>query len=139
MHLTISNLQSLISILIGLVLSTIIGALGYWRRSLSPSGVLGAIITGTLIFGLGGVVWGALLVLFFVSSSALSHWRATAKVGAAEKFAKGGQRDLAQALANGGLGALLAIAHALAPHPVWLTAFVGALAAVTADTWATEV
>ena len=32
----------------------------------------------------------------------------------AEKFAKGGRRDLGQALANGGMGAVLAVIYALA-------------------------
>lgn len=126
-------------LLLGLILSLAIGLLGYQRRSLTRSGVLGAVITGTLIFGLGGLTWGGLLVAFFVSSSLLSHWRAARKAAVADVFAKTGQRDLAQALANGGLGAALAVAHWLAPHPLWFAAFVGAMAAVNADTWATEI
>ena len=126
-------------LLLGLLLSLVIGLLGYARRSLTWSGVLGAVITGTLIFGLGGLVWGGLLVAFFVSSSLLSHWRAGRKAAVADVFAKTGQRDLAQALANGGLGAAMAVGHWLAPHPLWFAAFVGAMAAVNADTWATEV
>ncbi|MCW5853561.1 MAG: DUF92 domain-containing protein, partial [Anaerolineae bacterium] len=31
------------------------------------------------------------------------------------------------------------VAHWLAPHPLWFAAFVGAMAAVNADTWATEI
>ena len=126
-------------LLLGLILSLAIGLLGYRRRSLTRSGVLGAVLTGTLIFGLGGLTWGGLLIAFFVSSSLLSHWRAARKAAVADVFAKTGQRDLAQALANGGLGAALAVAHWLAPHPLWFAAFVGAMAAVNADTWATEI
>ena len=57
----------------------------------------------------------------------------------ADKFAKGSQRDLGQVLANGGLGALLAAGFAAYPHPLWLAAYVGAMGAVNADTWATEI
>ena len=56
-----------------------------------------------------------------------------------EKFAKGSRRDWAQVLANGGLGTLLVIVHSLNPNEIWpWVAYSGALAAVTADTWATE-
>ena len=132
-------MPSLLQLLLGLGLSLAIGLLGYRRRSLTRSGVLGAVLTGTLIFGLGGLAWGGLLVAFFVSSSLLSHWRAGRKAAVADVFAKTGRRDLAQAIANGGLGAILAVAHWLAPHPLWFAAFVGAMAAVNADTWATEI
>jgi uncharacterized protein (TIGR00297 family) len=125
-------------LIIGLALSALIGLVGYQRKSLSRSGVLGAILVGTTIFGLGGWAWGVLLVVFFVSSSALSHFKESLKEALAEKFSKGGQRDLAQALANGGVGALIAIANFVWPQPVWWAAFVGAMAVVNADTWATE-
>jgi uncharacterized protein (TIGR00297 family) len=126
------------TLLAGLALSISIGLLAYRRGSLSASGVLGAALTGTLIFGLGGWVWGLTLIAFFVSSSALSHYKENAKEALAEKFAKGHRRDLGQTLANGGLGAALAVAHAAWPHPALFAAFLGAMAAVNADTWATE-
>ncbi|MCC6189014.1 MAG: DUF92 domain-containing protein [Anaerolineales bacterium] len=125
-------------LLLGLVLSSALGLLGYWRRSLSASGVLGAILVGTTIFAAGGWAWGALLVVFFLSSSALSHFQEAAKQALAEKFSKGSRRDLAQALANGGAGALAALGQALWPHPLWWLAFTGIFATVNADTWATE-
>lgn len=125
---------------LGLLFSTLIGGLAYWRRSLSASGWLGAVIVGTLIFGFGGWAWGLTLIAFFVTSSLLSHYKEALKERrAAEKFAKGGRRDLGQTLANGGLAALCAVAYALAGRPVALLgAFVGLMATVTADTWATE-
>lgn len=126
------------SLLSGFLLSALIGLLAYARKALTPSGVLGAIITGTLIFGLGGWDWGILLITFFVTSSLLSAYQKSDKAQAAEEFAKGGPRDIWQALANGGVAAALAVGNALFPHPLWLFAFVGALAEATADTWATE-
>jgi uncharacterized protein (TIGR00297 family) len=124
---------------LGLLLSALIGYVGYRRRSLAASGVLGAVLIGTTIFGLGGWAWGTLLVVFFVSSSVLSHVYEARKAALAEKFSKGSRRDLAQALANGGAAALVAIANAAWPHPAWWAAFAGAVASVNADTWATEV
>ena len=124
--------------LLGLLLSSLIGYAGYRRRSLSASGVFGAILVGTLIFGFGGWAWGTLLVVFFVSASALSHFKESRKAALAEKFSKGSQRDLAQALANGGAGALAALGFGFWPHPLWWAAFAGAMATVNADTWATE-
>ncbi len=120
------------------MLSTLIAALAFWRGSLSLSGAVGAIVVGTVIFAAGGVVWGVLLVAFFVTSSILSHYKAHTKEPLAEKFQKGQRRDLGQVLANGGWGALLALAFAIRPDPVLIVAFVGAMATVNADTWATE-
>ena len=123
---------------LGIVLSGLIAFAAYRRGSLSRSGVAGAMIVGTAIFGFGGWVWGMLLVTFFVLSSLLSHYKETAKADLAEKFDKGHRRDLGQTLANGGAGALLALAYWLHPGPALLAAFVGAMATVNADTWATE-
>ncbi|MDY7040008.1 MAG: DUF92 domain-containing protein [Chloroflexota bacterium] len=122
----------------GLLFSGLIGWVGYRAGSLSASGVLGAMIVGTLIFGMGGWMWGLVLIAFFVSSSFLSHYRQADKEGLAEKFAKGHRRDLGQALANGGWGAVLAFLYAFSPNPLLWPAFLGTMAAVNADTWATE-
>jgi uncharacterized protein (TIGR00297 family) len=131
------------SLLIGLLLSAVIAALAYWRGSLSRSGAAGALIVGTLIFGLGGWVWGVLLAVFFISSSFLSHFKEREKAFVAEKFDKGHRRDMGQVLANGGLGALIAVLSAIVPesavaNDIWFALFVGVMATVTADTWATE-
>jgi uncharacterized protein (TIGR00297 family) len=130
--------MSIEGLLLGVLLSAAIGGLGYWRRALSLSGVVGAILIGTLIFGLGGWIWGLLLITFFISSSWLSHYRRADKEQVAEKFAKGSQRDIGQVLANGGLGAILAIVFANNPDPLLFAAFVGVMGTVNADTWATE-
>lgn len=130
-------------LLLGLILSAVIGGLAYWRRALAPSGVMGAIVLGTVIFGYGGWVRGLLLITFFVGSSLLSHFKARRKANLAGEFAKGGRRDLGQTLANGGVAAILALIIGLISddgtfYPILALAFVGALATVNADTWATE-
>lgn len=125
-------------LLLGFALAALIAFLGYRRRSLSRSGAAGAVLVGAIIFGFGGLAWGILLITFFASSSALSHYKEPQKERLAEKFSKSGQRDLAQALANGGAGMLIAILWVLKPESFLWAAFVGAMAAVNADTWATE-
>lgn len=132
------NSFDLLQLLCGLVLSLVIGLAAYWRGALSRTGLLGAIVTGLPIFGLGGWEWGALLIAFFISSSALSFYRAHDKQELAAKFAKGHQRGLGQALANAGLAAVLAVFSQMWPHPLWFFGCAGAMAAVNADTWATE-
>ncbi len=122
----------------GFVISVVIGVVGYRKKSLSKSGVLGAIFTGTPIFGFGGWVWGVLLITFFASSSFLSIFKSKYKEKVAEKFDKGHRRDWMQALANGGFGTLMAIGYGIHPSFLWFVAFVGAIATANADTWATE-
>lgn len=136
--------QSLLTPLaLGLVLSLLIAFLAWRRDSLSQSGAAGALVVGTLIFGLGGWVWGVLLAVFFISSSLLSHFKEREKAAVAEKFEKGHRRDMGQVLANGGLGAVIALLSVVVPESAvptgtWLFLFLGVMATVTADTWATE-
>ena len=120
------------------LLSGLVAALAYWRGSLAASGAAAALLIGTIIYGFGGWVWGVLLALFFISSSLLSHYKEKEKHAVAEKFDKGHRRDLGQVLANGGAGAIVALLYGYFPSPLWLPLFVGAIATVTADTWATE-
>lgn len=128
----------LVRVLIGLVLSALVAVPGRLKGSLSDSGLAGAFLTGTAIYALGGPVWWGLLIVFFVASSALSHYRKIDKAEVARDFEKGGTRDMGQVLANGGLGSLLAVAYGLTGKPFLFAAFLGAMATVTADTWATE-
>jgi uncharacterized protein (TIGR00297 family) len=126
-------------LLFGFLLGATIGALAWRIGSLSPSGAFASTVVGGLIFGLGGFPWAVLLLVFFISSSILSRTFRQRKVIFIEKFSKGGRRDWEQVLANGGLGALLSVIYALAGEPLWaFIAFAGAMAAVNADTWATE-
>lgn len=132
-------LPNLTQLLAGFALGALIGFLAWRAGALSRSGAWAAALSGGLIFGFGGLPWAAVLLAFFISSSSLSRLATRRKEILNEKYSKGSRRDWSQVLANGGLGALLAITHALLPSQGWVwAAFVGALAAVNADTWATE-
>ncbi|HCC79673.1 MAG: hypothetical protein A2X25_08860 [Chloroflexi bacterium GWB2_49_20] len=126
-------------LLYGFLLAVIVAFAAYRAHSLSTSGALAAVLIGTVIFGLGGWQWAVILLVFFISSSLLSRLFAKRKSSLNEKFDKGGQRDAGQVLANGGIAALFAGLHFFLPSASWpWLAFTASLAAVNADTWATE-
>jgi uncharacterized protein (TIGR00297 family) len=129
----------MIQLLLGFVSALVIAFAAYRARSLSRSGAVGALLEGTLIFGLGGLSWAILLMGFFVTSSLLTHLFARRKAALNEKFDKGGRRDVGQVLANGGIASLFAVLHFFFKESAWpWMGFAASLAAVNADTWATE-
>ncbi len=126
-------------ILLGFILAAAIAGLAYRLHLLSRSGAGAALALGTLVFGLGGLEWAIVLIAFFGASSGLTRLFARRKQDLSATFSKGGQRDAAQVLANGGLAGCFVVAHALWPAQDWpWAAYAGTLAAVNADTWSTE-
>src|SRR5215212_5860790 len=126
-------------ILYGLVLAIIVAYLAYRAHSLDKSGAVAAALVGMIIFGMGGWQWAILLLIFFITSSGLSRAFKKRKQGLNEKFSKGSERDAGQVFGNGGLATLFVLVHALYPESIvgWV-GFAASLAAVNADTWATE-
>lgn len=123
----------------GLLLALLISSLAYRAHSLSKSGALAALCLGTIIFGLGGIPWAVLLLTFFITSTLLSRAFKNRKQGLNEKYSKGDQRDAGQVFGNGGLAAAFVIVHYFLPESdIGWIGFAASLAAVNADTWATE-
>lgn len=125
---------------IGALGAALVAGLAYRKHSLSLSGMVAAIVMGTVYFGAaqGAWFWFGLLLLFFISSSLLSRLKAEHKHELEKSYAKTGRRDAGQVFANGGAGMAACLGYVLWPDPFWAYFFVGTLAAVTADTWATE-
>lgn len=115
-------------------------ALAAWRAgSLSRSGAVAALFIGTLAVA-AEWEWGALLILYFVSSSLLSRMGAAVKAQRGGSIVeKSGARDATQVLANGAVFAVAAALQLAHPSVQWLAAGAGALAASAADTWGTEI
>lgn len=124
--------------LIGALCALAVAGAAYRKRSLTLSGAAAAFVMGTIYFGAGNLLWFGILLVFFVSSSLLSKFKQANKAELEKSYAKTGTRDAGQVFANGGAGMLLCLFHAIWPHPGWIYAFIGVMAAVTADTWATE-
>lgn len=124
---------------LGLLLAILIAYLAYRAHSLNRTGAYAAGLVGTIIFGIGGWRWAVLLLTFFITSSALSRFFKNQKSGLDEKYSKGHERDAGQVFGNGGLATAFAALHAFFPESAWpWLGFAAALAAVNADTWATE-
>jgi uncharacterized protein (TIGR00297 family) len=79
-----------------------------------------------------------LLVLFFITSSALSLLRKRRR-GRDTTTVRGHQRDAIQVLANGGVATVAALFAMGTSSPLVFAGFAGAIAAANADTWATEI
>ena len=124
------------------MVATGIGVLARRAGSLSDSGAIAAALIGAASVA-AGWAWGALLVVYFAVTVLLSRLgRSTKEARTASIVAKGGRRDGVQVVANGGLFALLALGTLpLSAPSASLAALAagGALAASTADTWATEI
>jgi uncharacterized protein (TIGR00297 family) len=127
-----------LQLILGLFLAMGIAAAGNLAGALSKSGAWAAVVVGAITFGVGGFLPAVLLITFFVSSSVLSRVGGIRKREVAQAFAKGGKRDYGQVIANGGLAAILAALYGLTNQKIWLAGLAGALAAVNADTWSTE-
>jgi uncharacterized protein (TIGR00297 family) len=122
------------------VLSAALAAwLAHRLRLLTGGGAVAAALVGAAAVN-AGARWVGLLLLFFVSASLLSRWRATERelrVGSIVE--KGRRRDAWQVVANGGVFAGAAVLASVLDGPTWQAAGAGAIAAATCDTWGTEI
>lgn len=132
-------MSPLVRLILGGVLATVVSLAARYMGALSRSGAVAAVAVGALAC-LAGWAWGGVLIAFFFSSTALSAWRSASKRAATlDVVEKSAERDAVQVLANGGVFACAALGASLVPSVVWVPMALGALAAATADTWATEV
>ncbi len=125
----------LTSFAIALLVAGVVAYLALRARALTPDGALVTLVLGTLILAAGGVQWLVPILVFFITSSALTKiFRAKATVKPGES------RDGFQVLANGGLAALFVTLQAFGVGGIdWFVPYLAALAVVNSDTWSTEI
>ncbi|MCS6831802.1 MAG: DUF92 domain-containing protein [bacterium] len=108
-------------------------------RWLSFAGAVAAFVVGWVTLTAGSWQGASVLLTFFVTSSALSRWRAERKQRMEFLTARGSQRGAAQVIANGGVASVCIALYALSGESSWWLGFAGAYAAATADTWSSEI
>lgn len=112
---------------IALICASVVSVIAWRKRLLDPGGTVAAILVGTALVAFGGWWAGILLVAFFLTASLLStsdHDHPS--------------RTWQQVLANGAPATFFAALAFLFDAPSLLVASAVAIAAATADTWATE-
>ena len=124
---------------IGMVLAILVAYVSFRLRFLSASGAVSVFLLGSIIFGIGGWTFSVPILMFFVLSSLLSKIGKKQKRLLASVIEKTGCRDVWQVLANGGVAGIFVLLWYFFPLDVWYILYLGALAAVTADTWGTEI
>jgi uncharacterized protein (TIGR00297 family) len=126
-------------------LNVFVAVFAYVRRTVTATGAVAGAAVGMVIYLAGGGFYWSILMAFFGSSSVIGRMTGRRGAGAARRDAaerinaKGGTRDAVQVLANGGLAAAMAAIHALSGRPIFVLGFAIAMAAATADTWASEI
>ncbi len=124
---------------IGVVLAVMVSAVSYKLSFLDLSGAGGAFLLGLIVFGFGGWLFTLPILIFYISSSALSIIGKQRKKKFASLFEKTGIRDIYQVLANGGIPGILVMVNYFYQIPLIYSMYLAALATATADTWATEI
>jgi uncharacterized protein (TIGR00297 family) len=139
----IQGIETVQNVILGVAISGVVARASLSLKFLSASGATATFLLASNIFSMGGIVWTVPIMTFFVLSSILS------KIGKAQKkkydliFEKGSQRDMGQVFANGGIGWLLMIWYSFVTdstlRDLIYIGYLGTIAAVQADTWATEI
>lgn len=126
-------------------LNVLVAVVAYLRHSVTATGAVMGAGVGMVIYLSGGGFYWSILMAFFASSSVIGRMtgrrgtRAERRRQAESIHAKGGRRDGVQVLANGGLAAIMAAAHAVSGRPIFMLGYAITMAAATADTWASEI
>lgn len=131
-----SPLETQLMLITGFLFAFIIGWSSFFLNWLTLDGARTAILIGTAIFGLGGLYMAGLLLLFFVTGSLLSLIPLRPDVRSRRET--GPRRTGIQVWSNSFWLVTALLLWYLGGQSVWLAAALAALAAATADTWATE-
>ena len=126
--------------IIGTLLAAAAAFVSRHFRFLTHSGSVATFFLATVIFGAGGWQWSIPILTFFISSSLLSKFGKRRKAQFELMFEKTDTRDAGQVAANGGVAGILVLCPYFFPeYHIWYFIYLASLAAVTADTWGTEI
>lgn len=126
-------------VVFGTAIIMMLAALSVKVRALDiPGAMTGGLISFATLLA-GGFAWLAIIITFVLISSLLTRYRYEykRKIGSAQE--KGGRRSWQNALANGLVGGVLALAEIQTHKDIFAVAYLASIAAAMSDTIATEI
>ncbi|MDA0987129.1 MAG: DUF92 domain-containing protein [Bacteroidetes bacterium] len=125
---------------LGIILASVISILSYKLKLLSKNGAVATYLMAFTIFSVGGWKTTTPILIFFILSSILSKIGKNKKGSANSISEKSEIRDLEQVISNGGVATLVIIYIYFTKNiETNYLFYLSTLAAVTADTWGTEI
>lgn len=132
-----------LSFILGFFLSFTIAGLAFRKKSLTRSGMIAAILLGTLVYGYGHWVFYLFMMFFFMSSlvirKVVTILYPSAHKALTDHKRKHEARSWVQVLANGGILGFISYAYFLVPSSFLIFVAALSMAASTSDTWASEI
>jgi uncharacterized protein (TIGR00297 family) len=135
----LNSILSVSHIVLTTIFSLFISLLSFKVKFLTKSGSIAVFILAFIIYAIGKLQWTIPILTFFVFSSILSKIRKNKNKNVESFFEKSSQRDYAQVVANGGTATVLIILYFFTDNNTIFILYVASIAAVCADTWATEI
>lgn len=133
------NVTLLNSFAIGILLSLFISYISYRLKFVTESGAYAVFFLAVFIYGFGQLKWTIPILSFFVLSSIVSRINKKYKYNFEHVNEKDSIRDHVQVFANGGFALILVVVNYFLNSELLFIIFVSSIAAVCADTWATEI
>lgn len=127
----------LIDIITGFGISLLVAGIAYHKKSLDLSGMIAAIIFGTMIYTFGQLLVWSSLIAFFVSSSLLTKLHTKKDEDKINIQQKG--RNYRQVIANALVATIFVILYYYLMHDILLIASIVSIASSNSDTWASEI
>lgn len=132
------SLHPALQVVIALAVLAVVGLWAYWKRQLTVSGLITAVLMG-LATTLSGGFSALSLYLFFLISAAVIG-KLSKKVRGLDKIhKKGGRRDWAQVMANGFPALIAIVCFRFYPSALFPAVFSACLGEACSDTWASEI
>lgn len=125
-------------LLVGGIIITILAYFALRLRTLNGKGAIATIIIGIAVLIGGSPSWFILVLTFFVLAAIFTRFRYSIKAQIGFAQDKGGARGWPNVVANGGIVGILGILEFISSEPIFIAAFLGAMATAMADTIATE-
>jgi uncharacterized protein (TIGR00297 family) len=126
------------AVLLALLLAVLISIVAFFLRLLTIDGMRAAMVTGTLVFGFGGLEPTMALLFFFLSSNVIGLLFLKRKPLVSD-YRTHSRRNGEQVWANALWFVLFVVLWFFAKADMFLIAALSAVAAATSDTWGTEV